>query len=104
MAIEYLKRAAKSAETETATARKVAAEMLAEIGRDGETAVRRYARKLDEWTGDIVVTAEEIERRIRDIPSPLPRCDGSRWRSASRSASSRRRFIRGSRRVSGSSR
>ena len=73
MAIEYLKRAAKSAETETATARKVAAEMLAEIGRDGEAAVRRYARKLDEWTGDIVVAAEEIERRIRDIPAETKR-------------------------------
>src|SRR6185295_11915769 len=73
MAIEYLKRAAKSPETETATARRVAAEMLAEIGRDGEAAVRRYARKLDEWTGDIVVTAEEIERRIRDIPAETKR-------------------------------
>jgi sulfopropanediol 3-dehydrogenase len=73
MAIEYLKRAAKSPETETAAARAVAAEMLAEIGRGGEAAVRDYARKLDQWTGDIVVTAAEIERRTRDIPEATKR-------------------------------
>jgi sulfopropanediol 3-dehydrogenase len=73
MAIEYLKRAAKSPETETATARKGRGGNAREIGREGEAAVRRYARKLDEWTGDIVVTAEEIERRIRDIPAETKR-------------------------------
>ena len=73
MAIEYLKRAAKSPETETATARKVAAEMIAEIARGGEAAVRDYARKLDQWTGDIVVTAAEIERRTREMPAARKR-------------------------------
>ena len=67
MAIKYLKRAAKSPETETATARKVAGEMLAEIGRRGAAAVRDYARTLAQWTGDIIVTPAEIERRTRDI-------------------------------------
>ena len=61
MAIEFLKRAAKSPETETAAAREVAAAMLAEIGRRGEAAVRDYARTLDHWSGDIVVAAAEIE-------------------------------------------
>jgi len=73
MAIEYLKRAAKTPETETATARKVAAEMIAEIGRSGEAAVRDYARKLDQWTGDIIVTAAEIERRTSEIPADVRR-------------------------------
>ena len=41
--------------------------MLAEIGRRGEAAVRDYARTLDQWTGDIIVTPAEIERRTRDI-------------------------------------
>ena len=45
MSIQYLKRAAKSPETETATARAVAEQMLAEIARDGEQAVRDYARE-----------------------------------------------------------
>jgi len=69
MAITYLKRAAKSPETETATARNVAGDMLAEIARRGEEAVRDYARTLDQWTGDIIVTPEEIERRTKNIPA-----------------------------------
>ena len=73
MAVEYLKRAAKTPETETATARKVAADMIAEIARGGEPAVRDYARKLDRWEGDIVVTPAEIERRTREIPVDIRR-------------------------------
>ena len=73
MAIDYLKRAAKTPETETATARRVAAEMIGEIARNGENAVRDYARKLDQWTGDIVVSAAEIERRTSEIPGDIRR-------------------------------
>jgi sulfopropanediol 3-dehydrogenase len=71
MAITYLKKAARTAETETANAREVVSRMLAEIERDGEAAVRRYAEQLDHWTGDIVVTAAEIDRRTRDIPAGI---------------------------------
>jgi sulfopropanediol 3-dehydrogenase len=71
VSIQYLKRAAKSPETETATARAVVEQMLAEMARKGEQAVRDYAAKLDHWTGPIVMTAEEIERRIRDIPGAV---------------------------------
>jgi sulfopropanediol 3-dehydrogenase len=71
VSIQYLKRAAKSPETETATARAVAERMLGEIARNGEQAVRDYAAELDHWTGPIAMTAEEIERRIRDIPAAV---------------------------------
>jgi sulfopropanediol 3-dehydrogenase len=71
--MEYLKRAAKTPETETATARKVVDEMLAEIERRGEPAVREYAQKLDQWTGEIVVSLEEIERRTASIPKEVKR-------------------------------
>ena len=50
MTIHYLKKAAKTPETETATAQKVVTEMLAAIEAGGEQAVRDYARKLDQWT------------------------------------------------------
>jgi sulfopropanediol 3-dehydrogenase len=73
VAVTYLKRAAKTPETESAHAREVVAAMLAEIDRDGEAAVRAYAAKLDGWTGDIVVSAAEIERRTRDIPESVKR-------------------------------
>jgi sulfopropanediol 3-dehydrogenase len=73
MSVAYLKQAAKTPETETGTARKVVNEMLAEIESRGEAAVRDYAKKLDGWTGEIVVTADEIERRTRDIPQSIKR-------------------------------
>ncbi len=73
MAIEHLKKAAKTPETETATAQRVVAEMLGEIERRGEPAVREYAEKLDRWTGEIVVGPAELEARTRDIPSSVKR-------------------------------
>lgn len=71
--IEYLKRAAKTPETETGHARQVAGDMLADIEVRGEAAVRDYAAKLDNWRGEIVVTSADIERRTRDIPSSVKR-------------------------------
>ena len=44
MSITYLKKADKTPETETATAQAVVTDMLAQIGRDGEAAVRAYAK------------------------------------------------------------
>lgn len=69
MAITYLKQATKTPETETATARKVVNEMLAEILKRGEDAVRDYALKLDGWSGEIVISEAEIEKSIRDVPA-----------------------------------
>lgn len=71
MTVTYLKKATKTAESESGTARKVVDEMLATIERDGEQAVRDYALKLDKWNGDIVVTEEEIARRTADIPQGI---------------------------------
>src|SRR2546423_1312925 len=73
MPVVHLKQAPKTPETETGNARRVAAEMLAKIERGGEQAVRDYAAKLDQWTGDIVVTDEEVERRIHDIAPGVKR-------------------------------
>src|SRR5258706_14281052 len=73
MGIEYLKKAAKTPDTETATARKIVEDMLAEIEKHGEAAVREYAQKLDHWTGEIVVTPEEIERRTHALPDSVKR-------------------------------
>jgi sulfopropanediol 3-dehydrogenase len=71
MSVVYLKKAAKSPETETEAARKVVAEMLAAIDAGGEAAVRDYARKLDKWSGDVVLDREAIERQTRDIPQSI---------------------------------
>lgn len=71
MSVVYIKKAAKTPETETETARAVVHDMLAAIEAGGEQAVRDYALKLDKWSGPIVQTAEEIERRTRDIPQQV---------------------------------
>jgi sulfopropanediol 3-dehydrogenase len=73
MSVEYLKRATRTPDTETGTARTVVSEMLAAIEANGEQAVRDYALKLDRWSGAIVVTPEEIERRTRDVPASVKR-------------------------------
>lgn len=71
--VEYLKRAAKTPETETETARTVVSEMLAAIETGGEAAVRRYAEKLDRWSGEILVSREEMERRAGEVPESVRR-------------------------------
>ncbi len=73
MPATYLKKAAKTPESETGTAQKVVTEMLEEIERNGESAVRDYARKLDNWTGEILVTAGEAEQRTRSLPASTRR-------------------------------
>ena len=73
MATIYLKKASKSPETETATAQKVVTEMLAQIGADGEAAVRRYAKELDGWDGEIVLSRAEIDRRAAEVPQQVRR-------------------------------
>ncbi len=71
MTVTYLKRATKTPETETDTARKVVSEMLAAIEVGGEQAVRDYALKLDKWDGAIVLDKAEIAQRIRDVPQSV---------------------------------
>jgi sulfopropanediol 3-dehydrogenase len=71
MSVLYLKKATKTPETETEAAREVVAEMLAVIDAGGEQAVRDYALKLDNWSGDVVWDAAAIKRHTRDIPQAV---------------------------------
>ena len=71
--MEYLKKAAKTPETESGNARKVVEEMLATIRAGGEAAVREYARTLDKWEGEILVSEAEVERRTREIDNGVKR-------------------------------
>jgi len=71
--IKYLKKAEKTPETETATAQKVVTEMLAEIEKNGEDAVRAYAKSLDKWEGDFVATREMLDETARNIPESVVR-------------------------------
>ncbi|MCX2889368.1 MULTISPECIES: histidinol dehydrogenase [Pseudomonas] len=68
MTITYLKQASKTADSNTAEAQRVVTDMLDDIQRRGEDAVRDYARTLDKWQGDIVLSDAEIDRRTAQVP------------------------------------
>ena len=77
MSTTYLKREAKSPQTETATAQQVVTEMLATIQAGREDAVRRYAKDLDQWTGDIVMSPAAIDAALREAAPQVKRvCAG----------------------------
>ena len=67
----YLKKASKTPETETATAQQVVNTMLAEIEKNGESAVKQYAAELDKWHGPLLVTPEEIAANAKTIPAQV---------------------------------
>ncbi len=73
MPITYLKKASKTPETETATAQAVVTEMLATIAEKGEAAVRAYAKQLDQWEGEIVLTPAQIQARASEVPAQVRR-------------------------------
>jgi sulfopropanediol 3-dehydrogenase len=93
MTITTLKKAAKTPETETATAQKVVTEMLAEIAANGEAAVRAYAKKLDGWEGDIVLSRAEIDRRAAEVPEQVRRDIDFAIRQVSEFAHAQRRSL-----------
>ncbi len=69
MGTHYLKKASKTPETETSNAQQVVVEMLAHIEKNGESAVREYAKSLDKWTGDIILSQDQIDKIISEVPS-----------------------------------
>jgi sulfopropanediol 3-dehydrogenase len=61
MTIEFLKKADKSATTGEDDTRKIVASMLSDIETGGEEKAIEYATKLDNYSGNIVITSDEIE-------------------------------------------
>ena len=60
MALEFLKKATKNPQTGEEDTRNIVTEMLNAIESGGEDKVREYTENLDNYTGNIVVTPEEI--------------------------------------------
>lgn len=73
MSITYLKKASKTPETESGAAQQVVTQMLAAIEAGGERAVRDYARQLDHWEGDIVMTPAAIDAALKEVPAQVKR-------------------------------
>ncbi len=69
----YLKKARKTAETDQQDVRAAVAAMLKRIADGGEEAARAYARELDNWTGEIIVSdaarkaaADAVPERVKE--------------------------------------
>ena len=68
MAIEVVKKAIKTPATGEDDTARVVRDMLADIEQGGEAKAREYAHKLDGWDKDIVISPEEIEAAIAQVP------------------------------------
>ena len=69
--MEYLKKAAKTPATGEGDTRERVASILEDIESGGEARARHYAQSLDGWTGDIVVSAEDIARASESLPQRM---------------------------------
>lgn len=71
MAVNYLKRASKTAASGEADVRATVQTMLDEIESGREARAADYARRLDKWEGDIVVSAAEREQAAAQVSDKL---------------------------------
>ncbi|CAN7725715.1 MULTISPECIES: histidinol dehydrogenase [Ensifer] len=69
--MKYLKKAARTAETDQADVHAAVTQMLAAIEAGGEEAACHYARELDRWDGDIVVSHEARKAAAALVPEKL---------------------------------
>ena len=69
MSITHLKQAAKTPTTDEGDTLDTVRTMLREIEAEGEARVRRYARELDGWEGEIVVGREAIDAAAAALDS-----------------------------------
>ena len=67
----YLKKAARTAETDQQGVHEIVAEILAQIAAGGEDTARAYARDLDKWAGDIIVSAADRAAAAALVPAQL---------------------------------
>ena len=67
----YLKKASKAAATGQEKIRNTVGEILESIRNRGETAVREYAAKFDNWKRDFILSEDEIQQLISSVPQPV---------------------------------
>jgi sulfopropanediol 3-dehydrogenase len=71
MAVTYLKRATRTADSGQTDVRAAVERMLAEIDAGGDAAVVRLSRSLDLWQGEIVVSPATIAEAARQVPEKM---------------------------------
>ncbi|MDH3694347.1 MAG: histidinol dehydrogenase, partial [Gammaproteobacteria bacterium] len=71
MSVEFLKRAIKTPQTGEDDTRKIVTDMLDDIEQGGEDRVRHYAKELDGWNGEIVVSRDTIDAAAEQVPQQM---------------------------------
>lgn len=71
MSVEYLKNASKSPATGEDETRKIVTNMLADIESGREKRALHWARTLDGWAGEPLVSAPEIEATAQRVPEQI---------------------------------
>jgi sulfopropanediol 3-dehydrogenase len=70
--ITYLKTAAHEPQAADLRVRDVVSQILLDVEREGERAVRRYSERFDNWTPEhFVMSPDEVRRRIAQVPDEL---------------------------------
>ena len=67
MSINTLKKATKTAETDETQTREIVVNMLDDIKENGEESIKKYAEKLDKWTGDFIITQDDIDKAAASL-------------------------------------
>ena len=71
MTVQYLKKAEKTAATGEQQVRDTVQAILNDIERGGDDKAREYAAKFDKWTGDIVVSKDDIAAASEKVSALL---------------------------------
>ncbi len=71
MAIKFLKKAEKNPQTGSLETRKIVENMLNELENGKEEVALKYAKELDGYSGDAVLTKEQIEQASKEVSQKL---------------------------------
>lgn len=67
----YLKKAVKTASTDQEKTRVIVADIIEDIRQRGETAVREYAVKFDNWNREFILSDSEIQDFVASVPQQV---------------------------------
>ena len=67
MAIKYLKKAIKTPSTDDHKTREIVQNILNDIEKRKETAIKEITKKFDNYEGEIIVSKEKIEEAIKKV-------------------------------------
>lgn len=69
--MEYIKKALKTAESDTQKIRTIVQEILTDIEKTREAAVIELAKKFDGWEGEFILSPEKKQRLIDSVPETI---------------------------------